>query len=146
MIPCSFLSNFFVFPRVNNCPLLIVVFYAYTGVGKTRFTVVHMGKDMQVMIVTTAFVPQNNITAQWQTYFCRPLPSRYNSNLVFPRHSHPSSILYILYLRRMAPKAFYLLKSGLVAFYSCTGVRPGASSPPCGGSLRLSPMLDPSFL
>jgi transcription elongation factor len=27
----------------------------YTGVGKSRFTVVHMEKDVQVMIITVAY-------------------------------------------------------------------------------------------
>jgi len=31
---------------------------SYTGMGKSRFTVVHMEKDLQVMIITT----QKNVT------------------------------------------------------------------------------------
>ena len=34
----------------------------YTGVGKSRFTVVRMEKDMQVMIITKALLTQKNVT------------------------------------------------------------------------------------
>ena len=33
-----------------------------TGVGKSRFTLTRMEKDMQVMIVTIALLTQKNIT------------------------------------------------------------------------------------
>jgi len=34
----------------------------YTGVGKSRFTVVRMDKDMKVMIITIALLTQKNVT------------------------------------------------------------------------------------
>jgi hypothetical protein len=34
----------------------------YTGVGKSRFAVVPMEKDMQVMIITIALLTQKNVT------------------------------------------------------------------------------------
>ena len=37
------------------------------GVGKNRLTVIHMEKDMQVMIITVALVTQRNVTLAWYT-------------------------------------------------------------------------------
>jgi hypothetical protein len=34
----------------------------YTGLSKSRFTVVRMEKDMQVMIITIALLTQKNVT------------------------------------------------------------------------------------
>lgn len=34
----------------------------YTGVGKSRATVVHMGKDMKVLIITIDLLIQKNVT------------------------------------------------------------------------------------
>jgi hypothetical protein len=34
----------------------------HTRVGKSRFTVVHMEKDMQVTIITIALLTQKNVT------------------------------------------------------------------------------------
>jgi len=38
------------------------MFYIYTGVGKSRFTVVRMEKDMQIMIITIALLTRKNVT------------------------------------------------------------------------------------
>lgn len=37
------------------------LFSSNTGVGKSRFTVVIMGKDMQVMIIAIALLTQKNV-------------------------------------------------------------------------------------
>ena len=36
----------------------------YTGVGKSRFTVVRLEKDVQIMIMTIALLAQKNVTIQ----------------------------------------------------------------------------------
>ena len=38
-----------------------------TGVGKSRFAVVHMEKDMQVMIITIALLTQKYVTMVYYT-------------------------------------------------------------------------------
>jgi len=38
------------------------MFLYITGMGKSRFTVVHLEKDMQVMIITIALLTQKNVT------------------------------------------------------------------------------------
>jgi hypothetical protein len=53
--------------------------YKFTGVGKSRFTVVRMEKDMQVMIITITLLTQKNVTMAQCTWVqshkcskCRP--------------------------------------------------------------------------
>jgi hypothetical protein len=36
--------------------------FIFTGVGKSRFTVVRMEKDMQVIIITIALLTESNVT------------------------------------------------------------------------------------
>ena len=38
--------------------------------GKSEFTVVHVEKDMKVMIITIALLTQKNVTVQLYNYFC----------------------------------------------------------------------------
>lgn len=38
--------------------------HVYTGVGISRFTVILMEKDMQVMSITNALLAQKNVTMQ----------------------------------------------------------------------------------
>jgi hypothetical protein len=44
------------------CVCVCVCVYIYTGVGKSRFTVGHMEKDTQVMIITVPLLTQKNVT------------------------------------------------------------------------------------
>jgi len=52
------------FKRLENYTFIDtrICIVMYTGVGKSRFTVVCMEKDMQVMIITVALLTQKNAT------------------------------------------------------------------------------------
>lgn len=49
-----------------------VGFFFYTGVGRSRFALVRMETDMQVMMVTIALLTQKNITMARGTHSCKP--------------------------------------------------------------------------
>ena len=61
------------YPPPQSCSFPL--FFLYTGVGKSRFTVVHMEKDMQVMITVIALLTQKNVTVAHQPTFARPCTS-----------------------------------------------------------------------
>jgi len=49
----------------NTKPIILIasfLVYKFTGVDKSRFTVVRMEKYMQVMIITKALLTQKNVT------------------------------------------------------------------------------------
>jgi hypothetical protein len=43
-------------------PYIYIFIYLFTGVSKSRFTVVRMETHMQVMIITIALLTQKNVT------------------------------------------------------------------------------------
>ena len=45
--------------------------HQYRG-GQSKFTVIHMEKDMQVMMITIALLTQKDVTMPLETYFCPP--------------------------------------------------------------------------
>ena len=47
-----------------HCVCVHIYVHTYTGIGKNRFTVVCMGKNMQVMVITIALLTQKNVTMQ----------------------------------------------------------------------------------
>jgi hypothetical protein len=49
-------------PPPNHVQKNKKIYTAYTGEGKSRFTVVRMEKDMQIMIITIAVLTQKNVT------------------------------------------------------------------------------------
>ena len=58
------------------CLLFFIIFIwvgIYTGVSISTFTVSHMGKDMEVMLIRIALLTQKNVSMAQQIYFCPPL-------------------------------------------------------------------------
>ena len=68
------------------------MFIYITRVGKIRFTVVHMEKDMQVIIITIALLTQKNVTMAQ----CTHVQSRKCSNCRLSLFTHSSSLLSTL--------------------------------------------------